>query len=334
MVKQARGRHQPRRAHPGLLGRPADRRRRAEHRRQGRLRAGLPRRQPGRGAGQRVGRGGPQHRRRACPRRRASRPTSPGRRPLAADQNNAGDRSMQDDRGVTFVVIIVMLLLVYRSIVTVLLALVMVVLEMAAARGIVAFLGYHNLSGSRPSRPTCWSRWRSRPRTDYAIFLIGRYQEARAAGEDREAGLLHHVSRHRARRAGLGADHRRRDVLPALHPAALLPDAGHPVGDRHGGRGAGRADAGPRGHLGGQPIRHGARTQAGRSQCRGWRRIGAAVVRWPGPILVAAIAVALVGLLALPGYQHQLQRPQLHARRPARQRGLRRRRPALLRRRG
>ena len=34
-----------------------------------------------------------------------------------------------------------------------------------------------------------------------------------------------------------------------------------------------------------------------------WRRIGTAVVRWPVPILVASLAIALVGLLALPGYQ-------------------------------
>ena len=36
---------------------------------------------------------------------------------------------------------------------------------------------------------------------------------------------------------------------------------------------------------------------------RGWRKIGAVVVRWPGPVLIMTIAVALVGLLALPGYQ-------------------------------
>ena len=36
---------------------------------------------------------------------------------------------------------------------------------------------------------------------------------------------------------------------------------------------------------------------------RGWRKIGAAITRWPGPILVATIAVALVGLLAIPGYK-------------------------------
>jgi putative drug exporter of the RND superfamily len=36
---------------------------------------------------------------------------------------------------------------------------------------------------------------------------------------------------------------------------------------------------------------------------RGWRKIGAAVVRWPGPILVGTIALSLVGLLTLPGYK-------------------------------
>jgi RND superfamily putative drug exporter len=36
---------------------------------------------------------------------------------------------------------------------------------------------------------------------------------------------------------------------------------------------------------------------------QGWRRIGTAIVRWPGPILVVTSAVALVGLLALPGYK-------------------------------
>nr|MCW1957636.1 MMPL family transporter [Mycobacterium sp.] len=34
-----------------------------------------------------------------------------------------------------------------------------------------------------------------------------------------------------------------------------------------------------------------------------WRRLGTAVVRWPGPILVATLALSLVGLLALPGYR-------------------------------
>jgi putative drug exporter of the RND superfamily len=40
-----------------------------------------------------------------------------------------------------------------------------------------------------------------------------------------------------------------------------------------------------------------------RIRVRGWRRVGTAIVRWPAPILVATLAVALVGLLTLPGYK-------------------------------
>jgi RND superfamily putative drug exporter len=36
---------------------------------------------------------------------------------------------------------------------------------------------------------------------------------------------------------------------------------------------------------------------------RGWRRVGTAIVRWPVPILVATCAIALIGLLTLPGYK-------------------------------
>ncbi len=36
---------------------------------------------------------------------------------------------------------------------------------------------------------------------------------------------------------------------------------------------------------------------------RGWRRVGTAIVRWPGPILAVSVGIALIGLLALPGYQ-------------------------------
>ncbi|EUA78554.1 putative membrane mmpL5 domain protein [Mycobacterium xenopi 4042] len=36
---------------------------------------------------------------------------------------------------------------------------------------------------------------------------------------------------------------------------------------------------------------------------RGWRKIGAAVVRWPAPVLAATVAIALVGLITLPSYR-------------------------------
>ena len=51
---------------------------------------------------------------------------------------------------------------------------------------------------------------------------------------------------------------------------------------------------------------------------RGWRRIGTAIVRWPGPILVVTVAIALIGLLALPGYETSYDaRPYMPANAPA-----------------
>ncbi len=67
--------------------------------------------------------------------------------------------------------------------------------------------------------------------------------------------LLHDVSRHRARDPGLGPDHRRRDVLPALHPHAVLQVAGLPAGHRHARRGVRGADPGRRGDRHRQPVR-------------------------------------------------------------------------------
>src|SRR5690242_19763881 len=66
---------------------------------------------------------------------------------LQADMNHAGDRTILKITVVTFVVIITMLLFFYRSIVTVVLLLLMVGIQLTAARGIVAVLGYHHLIG-------------------------------------------------------------------------------------------------------------------------------------------------------------------------------------------
>ncbi|MBV9513337.1 MAG: MMPL family transporter, partial [Mycobacteriaceae bacterium] len=55
-----------------------------------------------------------------------------------------------------------------------------------------------------------------------------------------------------------------------------------------------------------------------RMRTRGWRRIGTGIVRWPGPILAVTVAIALVGLLALPGYKTSYDiRPYLPASSPA-----------------
>ncbi len=80
-----------------------------------------------------------------------------------------------------------MLLFVYRSIVTVLIALLMVFLELAAARGVVAFLGYHHLIGLSTFAVNLLVMVAIAAGTDYVIFLFGRYQEARSKGADKQA---------------------------------------------------------------------------------------------------------------------------------------------------
>ena len=157
---------------------------------------------------------------------------------LAADQQIAGDRSVKIIEIVTFGVIILMLLLVYRSIVTVLLVLVMVVLELSATRGVVAFLGYHDIIGLSTFATNLLVTLAIAAATDYAIFLIGRYQEARTIGEDRESAYytMFHGTAHVVLGSGMtiaGAT-----FCLSLHPAAVLPVAGRPARGRHGRRGA------------------------------------------------------------------------------------------------
>ena len=221
---------------------------------------------------------------------------------LAADQHIAGDRSMQMIEAVTFTVIIVMLLLVYRSIITVLLVLVMVVLELSAARGVVAFLGFYDIIGLSTFATNLLVTLAIAAATDYAIFLIGRYQEARGAGEDREAayytmfgGTAHVV---------LGSGLTIAGATFCLHFTNLpyFQSLGVPLAIGMIICVVAALTLGPA--VVTVASRFGKVLEPKFAmRVRGWRKVGAAVVRWPGPILVGTVALALVGLLTLPGYR-------------------------------
>ena len=222
---------------------------------------------------------------------------------LAADQNTAGDRSMQLIEGVTFTVIIVMLLLVYRSIVTVLITLVMVVLQLAAARGVVAFLGFHEIIGLSTFATNLLVTLAIAAATDYAIFLIGRYQEARGAGEDRESayytmfgGTAHVV-------LGSGLTIAGATFCLSFTNLPYFQTLGVPLAIGMVVCVLAALTLGPA--LISVASRFGKVLEPKRAmKVRGWRKIGAVVTRWPGPILVATIALSLVGLLTLPGYRN------------------------------
>src|SRR5271167_2638706 len=221
---------------------------------------------------------------------------------LSADQHMAGDRSVQVITLCTFTVIIAMLLLVYRSIITLLLTLVMVVFELSAARGMVAFLGYYNIIGLSTFATNLLVTLAIAAATDYAIFLIGRYQEARATGESREdayytmyKGTAHVV---------LGSGLTIAGATFCLHFTNLpyFQTLGIPLAIGMVVVVAAALTLGPAAIS--VVTRFGKTLEPKRAQrIRGWRKVGALVVRWPAPILVMTIGIALVGLLTLPGYR-------------------------------
>ena len=225
-----------------------------------------------------------------------------GGAPLVSDQSAAGNKSIVIVTIITLVVIAVMLVLVFRSIITMILILLMVFVELGAARGIVAFLGYYEIIGLSTFATSLLTLMVIAAGTDYAIFLIGRYQEARGDDEDREVayytmfrGTAHVVLGSGLTIAGamLCLSFARLPyfeslgvpcavgTLVAVVAALTLGPAVIAIGSRF------RRTFEPR-----RAIRS-----------RGWRRIGTLVVRWPGPVLAATIALALIGLLALPSYK-------------------------------
>ena len=219
----------------------------------------------------------------------------------STDQNIVGDESMKLIEFVTFAVIAVMLLAVYRSIVTTLIVLGMVVLELSGARGLVALLGYQNLFGLTTFATNMLVTLAIAAATDYAIFLIGRYQEARRAGKDREAAYydMFHGTAHVVLASGLTIA----GATLCLHFTRLpyFQTMGIPLAIGMAFVVAMALTLGPAvitvaSRFGKilEPKRH--------SQSRGWHRVGTATVRWPGAILVCAIVAALIGLLTLPGY--------------------------------
>jgi putative drug exporter of the RND superfamily len=220
---------------------------------------------------------------------------------LQADQENAGNASVKIIEYVTVGVIIFMLLFFYRSVTTVLLVLTMLILSLSAVRGIVAFLGYNHFIGLSTFATQLLVTLAIAATTDYAIFLIGRYQEARSIGEDRESAYytMFHGTAHVVLGSGTtiaGATFCLSftrlpwfqtlgiplfvGMMVAVLVALTLGPAIITVASRFGLLEPKRA-----------------------MRIRFWRRIGAAIVRWPGAILVSTIVLALVGLLTLPSYQ-------------------------------
>jgi putative drug exporter of the RND superfamily len=199
------------------------------------------------------------------------------------------------------VIIFAVLLLVYRSVITVVVLLVTVGIELFAARGIVAFLGDNNIVVLSTFAINLLVALAMAAGTDYGIFFFGRYQEARQAGEDPETAYYSTYRGVAPVVLGSGLTIAGAMLCLSFTRMPIFQTIGVPcaVGMLVSvvialtlvpavlaiGSGFGLLD--PNRRIG----------------VRRWRRVGTAIVRWPAPILAATCAIALIGLVTLPGYK-------------------------------
>lgn len=219
---------------------------------------------------------------------------------LASDLQSSGDKSMIKITLTTIAVISITLLFVYRSLSTVILLLLTVGVELSAARGAVALLAHTGVVGLSTFAVSLITSLAIAAGTDYGIFIVGRYQEARQAGEDRETAFytMYRGTAHVILGSGLtiaGATFCLSFArMPYFQTLGIPCAVGMLVGV------VVALTLGPAVLT--VASRFGMFDPKRVLNTRGWRRIGTAVVRWPLPILVVTGGVALVGLITLPGY--------------------------------
>ena len=224
-----------------------------------------------------------------------------GAAPLVTDQFEVGSKGTLKTTLITIGVIMLMLFSLYRRFTTVVLVIFTVMIELTASRGVVAVLANAGIIGLSTYSTNLLTLLVIAAGTDYGIFILGRYHEARVTGQDRVTAFetMYRGTSHIILGSGLtiaGAVFcltftrlpyfqtlgipAAIGVLVALVAALTLAPAVLSIG-RHFGLF--------------EPARV--------LNTRRWRRIGTAVVRWPVPILLATVAIAVIGLLALPGYK-------------------------------
>jgi putative drug exporter of the RND superfamily len=220
---------------------------------------------------------------------------------LSDDMHVIGNASLAKITLFTLGAIAIMLLLVYRSIVTTLIQLFMTFVALACARGIVAVLGYNNAFGLTTFAANILTMLAIAAGTDYGIFLVGRYQEARREGEDRETAYYTTFKGVAPVVLGSGLTIAGATYCLSFCRLPWFSTMGAPVAIGMLVVVAAGLTLGPAIVFIGSKFGLFER----KSQARGklWRRVGTAVVRWPAPVFAVSAAVVLVGMVALPGFK-------------------------------
>ncbi|WP_081286858.1 RND family transporter [Mycobacterium colombiense] len=226
---------------------------------------------------------------------------------LTADTNVVGHKSMATMALVSIGVITVMLLIVYRSVVTTLGCLVVIGIELYAAQTVTAAAGNLNIIGLTPYAVSMITMLSIAAGTDYLIFLLGRYHEARSSGQDRTEAFYtaYHGVSHVILGSGLtivGAcvcltvtrlPYFQTMGLPCAIALLVIVIAALTLAPAILAIGA----------------RFGMFDPKTEPSTRGWRKVGTVVVRWPMPIIVVTTMIAIIGFIGLltyvPNYNDQ-----------------------------
>ncbi len=224
-----------------------------------------------------------------------------GAAPLATDELDIANSSLNDITIVTIFLIVGMLFLVYRRVSTLAVPLYGVLFELLVAKGVVSTLGtlgYLELSSFAVNIVVALTLGAG---TDYGIFLMGRYHEARRAGESKEeafytayrgvapiiigSGLTIAGACYCLTFARLNYFH---TMGPAVAITMLFTIAA-------------ALTLGPALLTLGSLF--GLMDPRGTAQGLLYRRIGTSVVRWPVPVLAASAAAVMLGAIFVPTYQ-------------------------------
>ena len=224
-----------------------------------------------------------------------------GAAPLASDTLTIANSSLNDITIVTIFLIVGMLFLVYRSASTLAVPLYGVLFELLVAKGVIStlgHLGYLELSSFAVNIVVALTLGAG---TDYGIFLMGRYHEARQAGQGKEeayytayrgvapviigSGLTIAGACYCLTFARLNYFH---TMGPAVAVSMLFTIAA-------------ALTLGPALLTLGSLF--GLMDPRGKAKGQLYRRIGTSVVRWPKPILAASAAAVMLGAIFVPTYR-------------------------------
>jgi RND superfamily putative drug exporter len=224
-----------------------------------------------------------------------------GAAPLASDTLSIANASLNNVTIVTILLIIALLLIVYRSVSTLLVPLAGVLIEMLVAKGVVStlgHLGYIELSSFAVNIVIALTLGAG---TDYGIFLMGRYHEARQAGESREESFYIAYKGVTPVIIGSGLTiagacycltFARLNYFHTMGPAVAISMIFTIVA---------ALSLGPALLTVGSLFGMFDPRQAAKAHL--YRRIGASVARWPVPILAASSAVVMLGAVFVPTYR-------------------------------